>query len=242
MSEWVLLAVDQEVCWLAKETTCSFCGRDLILRPPEKTLWPDISIERLADEDYSTAATIVRRFLSAAAWRWKVPFREMGQSGGTHRTRIGGRMDSPLRIFPGLDLSEISVPRTTEQRRAMALYREALGLEPNQTYKFLALFRIFNITLGTPTRQITWINDHVLDVDFPALNRVSSLKQKMPAGYASIGEYLYAADRSAIAHAFQPPLVDPDEVSDTYQINLDYPLVEKLVDLYMELELGLPST
>ncbi|MFQ5849852.1 MAG: hypothetical protein ACE5JU_04590 [Candidatus Binatia bacterium] len=160
MDDWVVIGVDQEVCWTETEKTVQFRGRDLILRPPEKSGWPDVSTQRLPGESYFTAGTIVRRFLSAMTWRWKVPIREIGQSGGTHRIRIGGRVEGTRRVFPGLDFSNLHEATTLEQERGLSLYRDALGLEPNHTYKFLGLFRIFNITLPDSQAHKEWINNH----------------------------------------------------------------------------------
>jgi len=199
-----------------------------------------VSIERREGESYFAAASVVRRFLSVLAWKWRVPFREMGQTGGTHRIRVGGRVDMPLRIYPSLDFSKLFVPATSEQERALALYREALGLEPNQTYKFLALFRIFNVTLAGPQEQINWIDHQLQDVSYPASDRILVLQKEMGSRYKSVGDYLYAAGRSALAHSSRPPLIDPDEFNDTYRINLDLPVIEQLLRLYMERELGLP--
>lgn len=235
MSEWVVIAVDQEVCWVETDMSVSFRGRDFLLRPPAGKLWPDVSIARLTEESYFSAGTLVRRFLSAITWRWKVPIREMGQSGGTDRFRIGGRADKHLKTSPGIDFCDLPYTTTPQQDRALALYREALGLEPNSTYKFLALFRILNITLPDSQSQKKWI-----DQQLRALIRCHERVNDLQAVNKDVGDYLYNAGRSALAHAFQSPLIDPDVFDDTYRINLDLPLVEELVKLYIEQELGVP--
>ncbi|MFQ5849851.1 MAG: methylamine utilization protein MauJ [Candidatus Binatia bacterium] len=73
-------------------------------------------------------------------------------------------------------------------------------------------------------------------MDFLSQERVKELQRV----HQDIGHYLYDSGRSALAHAFQPPLIDPDLFDDTYRINLDLPVLEELVKLYMERELGLP--
>ena len=234
MSEWVVIAVDQQVCWVEAVTTVSFLGRDLVMRPPDGERWADVSIARLPGESYFAAGTVIRRFLSAVAWRWTVPIREIGQSGGTQRTRVGGRLEGPLRIFPGIEFSNLPQAVTLEQERALALYRDALNLEPNHTYKFLALFRIFGITLPRSEDQKNWINQQL-----GTLIRCQGRVKELQATHNDVGAYLYYAGRSALAHAFQPPLIDPDVFDDTYRINLDLPVVEELIELYMEQGLGL---
>jgi hypothetical protein len=236
MGDWVVLAVDQEVCWTERENLGQFRGRDLVLRPPDGDAWADVSIERLPNESYFAAGTIVRRFLSAMTWRWKVPIREIGQSGGTHRDRIGGRVEGTRRVFPGLDFSTLHDAITSEQERALSLYRDALGLEPNHMYKFLGLFRILNIILPNSQSQKNWINNHLGNLDVLSQERVKEIQK----AHKDVGHYLYDSGRSALAHAFQPPFIDPDLFDDTYRINRDLFVVEKLVKLFMEQELALP--
>jgi hypothetical protein len=177
MGDWVVIAVDQEICWTEREEIVQFRGRPLVLRPPDESSFADVSIERLPDESYFVAGTIVRRFLSAMTWRWNVPIREMGQSGGTHRFRIGGRVEGTRRIFPELDFSTLHVATTPEQERALSLYRDALGLEPNHTYKCLGLFRILNITLPDSRTQKHWINNQLEKLDFVSKERVKKFKR-----------------------------------------------------------------
>jgi hypothetical protein len=154
MGDWVVIGVDQEVCWAETEKMVQFRGRHLISRPPDGSAYAGVSLERLANESYFAAGTIVRRFLSAMTWRWRVPIREIGQSGGSHRIRIGGRTEGTRRVFPGLDFSDLHEAKTSQQERALSLYRDALGLEPNHTYKFLGLFRIPNITLELYSKSV----------------------------------------------------------------------------------------
>jgi hypothetical protein len=213
------------------------------MRAPEGEYSGDVSLEREPGETNFAATTLVRRFLSAAAWKWRVPIREIAQGGGTHRFRVGGRQESHLKLYPGLNFSSLDVGTNQEQDRALALYREALGLEPNQTYKFLGLLKILNITLTNGPEQIRWIDQHLQQIPFPAAARVAVVGSEIATSkrFTSVGDYLFAAGRSAMAHAFQPPFVDPDDAEHTYKINLDLPVVESLANLYMERELGLPT-
>jgi methylamine utilization protein MauJ len=59
--------------------------------------------------------------------------------------------------------------------------------------------------------------------------------------YPSVGAYLYAAGRSAMAHASADPLVDPDLLDDTYRINKDLIVIEALVERYVVAVLNLPE-
>jgi len=143
-------------------------------------------------------------------------------------------------VLPGFHLDGLVELTTPEQELALALYREAIGI-PDNTYKFLALFRILNISLKAPQHQIEWIDNQLPTIQYPAAERIAALAREVVNPYSSVGAYLYAAGRSALAHAFAPPFVDPDLMDDTYRINRDLIVVEELVDRYMTAALGLPE-
>ena len=178
------------------------------------------------------------RFLSVIAWKRKAYIRVVGHGGGSQPSRVGGRREAVgLRVtyHPGYDATDFPAPTTQQQDLAVALYREAIGLE-DATYRFLGLFRILNITLGAGPAQAAWINAHLADlVAYPA-----ERAREIDATKGDVGRYLYQGGRSALAHAAIPPVVDPDVMSDTHRIGLDGLLVEALVHLYMEKVLGLP--
>ena len=75
MGDWVVVGVDQDVCWAESERTLPFRGRELILRPPEGERYADISLESLTGEPYEDGATLIRRFLSVQSWLHEQPFR-----------------------------------------------------------------------------------------------------------------------------------------------------------------------
>jgi hypothetical protein len=241
--EWVVVAVEPAVEWpQGGEVTASFRGRDMIIRPETAEVWADVSMLREPNETDFAAYTLVRRFLSAMAWKRRAALREEGTTGGTHRIRIGGRRQVQGSIvLPGYHLAGLVERPTPEQELALALYREAIGIADN-TYRFLALFRILNISLRTPQAQIQWINDQLGTIAHPARHRAEELaRQTGQPPYPTVGAYLYAAGRSALAHAYADPLVDPDLMDDTYRINLDLILVEALVERYMVGALNLPE-
>jgi hypothetical protein len=46
MGDWVVVGVDQDVCWVSSKTSTPFRGRDLILRPPDGQAYADVSLEQ----------------------------------------------------------------------------------------------------------------------------------------------------------------------------------------------------
>jgi hypothetical protein len=239
--DWVVVGVESEAVWVKQNTTIEFRSRELLLRPPlDRDTFPDVAVRQAVGESYDATATFVHRFLSVIVWRRKAYIRVVGHTGGTHPTRVGGRKEPVglrFTLHPGYDPADLPTPPTPSQDLALALYREALGLV-DDTYKFLGLFRILNITLRTSGDQIRWVNGHLGDLVGYPVERCHAITAK---GEPDIGAYLYRAGRSALAHAAVPPVVDPDIMEDTHRINLDMPLLTALVELYMERELALPG-
>jgi hypothetical protein len=238
--DWVIVGVEPEVVWVEQDTSIEFRSRELLLRPsPGGGAFPDVAVRQVVGESYYAAGTFVHRFLSVIVWKHKAYIRVAGHTGGTHPTRVGGLKEPVgLRVthHPGYDPADLPTPPTPSQDLALALYREALGLV-DDTYKFLGLFRILNITLRTSADQIRWVNGHLGDLVGYPIERCHAITAQ---GEPDVGSYLYRAGRSALAHAAVPPVVDPDVMEDTQRINLDLPLITAMVELYMECELALP--
>ena len=238
--DWVVVGVEPEAVWVEQNTTSAFRGRELLLRPSSGGgVLPDVAVRQAVGESYYATATFVHRFLSIMVWKRKAYIRVVGHTGGTHPTRVGGLKEPVgLRVIhrPGYDPSDLPALPTPSQDLALALYREALGLV-DDTYKFLGLFRILNITLRKPADQIRWVNEHLGDLVGYPIERCRTITAQ---GEPDVGVYLYHAGRSALAHAALPPVVDPDVMEDTHRINLDLPLLTAMVELYMERELALP--
>ncbi len=242
MADWVVVAVEEYRLWPESEMRVQFRARELILRAGEGDLYPDVSLLRAPNESYYEAATLVHRFLSALCWVKRTPLITTGHSGGTHRTPIGGRPARPSVPWissvvsrPEFTISSLPEVLTPESELALALYREALGLN-HVTYQFLAFFKILNIRHASGSDQIAWINSVLGNVPHPAAQRVQTLQKSHP----NVGEYLFVQGRCAVAHANAPPTVDPDRIDQTSQFHSDLLIVRNLAECFMETELAIP--
>ena len=242
MPDWVVVAVDVPDIWPSPEATARFRKREFILRPGEGEVYPDASLLRESGESYEEAATLIYRFLSALCWVERIPLVTKGHSGGTNRTRIGGRPVRPSLpwVSTVMQPREFKVPSlpesvSSEGELALALYREALGLN-HETYQFLGFFKILNIRYANGKDQENWINKNLDKLRYPTLGRVQELQQSQ----SNIGQYLYRRGRNAVAHANAPPTVDPDRLDHTHQFNLDLPVIRELAEYFIETELGVP--
>jgi hypothetical protein len=125
----------------------------------------------------------------------------------------------------------------TDERsiRAIAIYREALSIR-NAPYEFLGYMKIINILFKQGNQQIGWINATLpLLTEKHARSRIDELK----VTEADVGKYLYESGRCAVAHAFDVPVVNPDDPIDIFRLSADMPVARALAEYLIEHELVL---
>ena len=86
--------------------------------------------------------------------------------------------------------------------------------------------------------QKNWINATIDKLkDHQALTRLKMLKSEGE----DVGQYLYQSGRCAVAHAFDEPLVDPEDSKDLERLTRDLPVIKALAEYLIECELGVKS-
>src|SRR5262249_54561977 len=101
---------------------------------------------------------------------------------------------------------------------------------------FLGYFKIINTRYPDGAPQIAWINRTLpLLTDEAANKRVADLT----ATENDIGRYLYVSGRCAVAHAFNNPVVDPDNPEDLLRLGADMPVAKALAEYLIEHEYGI---
>lgn len=244
---FAVVAVETRILWPATDTSVQFAGQTLTLRPGTSKLYPTVYTKYDPDtqEAWGDAHSLLRRFLSALAWSGEQAVRDVTSGGGGFPIKLGraeelptGREPStePFRWEPPADY----LPEPTDQRAklALALYREALGLEhENLPYAFLGFAKVLNI-IGNGKSQVAWINGAIGGIkDRVARARVSQIQ----ADGQDVGDYLYGSGRCAVAHAANDPVVDPDDAADTMRLGKDLPVAKALAQHFIEGELGIKS-
>ena len=105
-------------------------------------------------------------------------------------------------------------------------------------YQFLSFAKVLNLRLANGDQQIEWIDLNVDSVVEPyARLRLDTLKGQV----SSVGQYLYASGRCAVAHASEAPRVDPDDPDDLNRLREDMPLMRALARLFIERKLGVKT-
>lgn len=244
---YAVVAVETRIPWPTAETSIQFEGKTLTLRPGGSKLYPTVYTKYEPDtQDASHGAhSLLRRFLSALAWAGEDQVRDPQAAGGGFAIQIGRAEELTKQQVPSSLESRWEppanyLPQSTDPRArlALALYREALGLQRDSApYAFLGFAKILNIH-GGGKKQVAWINDVVDKLRGPfAPGRVAEIK----ATETDVGEYLYGSGRCAVAHANNDPVVDPDDASDTLRLRRDLPVVKALAEYFIEHELGVKS-
>jgi hypothetical protein len=233
---WVVVGVETSVGWPTVETRVPFRGREVILRPETDTLAPTVIAEYAPPATYEETLLIVREFLSSLAWVEGHPIRETVTTGGGFPIRVG--KSAPVNVTrPGFRVDYLPDPPNPRARLALALYRDALGVN-SEPFRFLGFYKIINVVRGTGPQQIAWINARVNALeDYRAQERAAQLRA---AGH-DIGAYLYESGRCAVAHAYSDPLVNPENPDDTERLAKDMPLVKALAEDVIENQLGVQS-
>jgi hypothetical protein len=105
-------------------------------------------------------------------------------------------------------------------------------------YEFLGFYKIINIVHAGGNDQMRWINEAVNHIDdHIALQRLAEIRREDP----DVGRYLYVSGRCAVAHAFNEPVVDPDDPADTQRLARDLLLMRRLAEYCIEHDLGVKS-
>lgn len=233
---WVVVGVETSVGWPTAEIRVDFRGRELILRPETDTLAPSVVAGYEPPETYEQTLLLMREFLSSLAWVEQKSIREVMTTGGGFPIRVGKSPGFRV-INPSFRVDYLQDPRDPRTRLALALYREALGVD-SVPYKFLGFFKIINILYPKGPDQVRWINA-TLDLleNYEAKARAADLR----ATGEDIGEYLYVSGRCAVSHANTEPIVNPEKPEDTERLARDMPLIRGLAEYFIERELGVQS-
>lgn len=236
MATWVVVGVDSSVAWPTVDTDIEFSGHQMTLRPGSKELVPTIAFEYPATLSFDEALLIVRRFLSSLAWVERSAVREEGVTGGSHPIRIGWPLKGNV-ITHNFRQDYLPAPEDRRARLALALYREALGVN-SIAYAFLGFFKIINLVRKTGREQKEWINTALPRIkDHRAVER----KTELDKTESNLAAYLYESGRCAVAHAYSEPIADPEDVADRTRLAKDLSLIQALAEHAIESEFGVQS-
>jgi hypothetical protein len=226
-------------------------GQTLVLIPGAKqkddrfgNIYPMVALDVPGGMSFEDGQRLIAAFLSSVAWVKRAPIQAAMWSGGNLPRPLGGK-DARIETDDRFALDYLPEPVEERTKVALALYREGLTLN-NIAYQCLSLFKVLNLVEGGGPAQIAWI-----DANWQAAsNIVFGLhdwvqRANLQPGQ-TVGNYLYATNRCAVAHAnsnptAQNPMVDPDDPSDRQRLTFDWPMVKALIEYLIENTLGVKS-
>lgn len=170
------------------------------------------------------AETSVNQLLSFLVWQHQIPIRKSyGVSGPRRNIPLtwGPRMTDGIKIDPQYLLSKYIKPNSLEKERALSFYKEGLNSE-SVFYKFFNFWKIIEVAISQKEARHNWIRTTALKL------RLEKRRAEEISAQQDIAEYLDYHCRSAIAHVFRKPYIDPDKLEDNTRISKDVRLVEEL--------------
>lgn len=228
--------------------TITFQSRTLYLIPgqpkkegaPSGDFYPMVAFEH-SGMSFEDGQRLISAFVNSVAWVRQSSIRTAMFSGGSRVYRLGGQ-DARALVDNRFELNYLPEPADEKARLALAFYREGLTLN-SIAYQCLSFFKILNITLRRGKDQIAWINANIADAR--KRDTFGTHEWEKKAGFNSTnetaGSYLYVSNRCAIAHAYNDPLINPDDPNDRRRLSNDMPIVKVLAEHFIEKEFGVKS-
>jgi hypothetical protein len=240
MDRWLNVGVKGSAVWPTQETTVTFGGHKLVLKPATRETEQSVHINLRGISDVD-ALTLINRFLSILSWCDDQPMENRyGWSGNPVPVPVPreSRVVGSSIAFPFYR----DLERDEKARLALALFREARTVN-STPFEFLSYFKILNIFWKDRLETINGQRQNPIIEgiratlpklkDELAVNRLRALGTTEP----DVPKYLYESGRCAIAHAYADPIVDPDDVSDLRRLSEDLYIVKEIAEHLIEAEL-----
>lgn len=239
-SRFLNIGVDNQVTWPLEETLIDFDCYKLVLMPKTadnvQSIHIDLHTNELTNEE---AMTVINRFLSLMTW-----------CDDQFAIAQGGWSGNPIPVaVPKRNLAftttqqwlfSRSIPITEEERRALALYREARNAEQNFmiSYAVLNYYKIIEIRHHGSPASIRWVADNL-----PVVLNDPSDQHGVETFLSACGQekpetYIYAACRVAVAHVSPNRPSDPDDLVELRRLHNAADIMRRLARRFITVELG----
>ncbi len=229
------MGLDSDVGWPSKKQSVQFRGCTITLRPETEDHAPSLVLELDGKLTEIEARQLLQEFLSGLAWIRRQGITETFSITCSAAPMAVGKRKA--RMISDAPIEHIPAPDTPKAQLALALYREAMAVNVIP-YKFLGFFKIINVLHGKSCDQKKWINGAIASInDSRARVRVAELSNDEK----DLGHYLFVSGRCAVAHAYDDPVVNPDDPVDVRRLASDLPVIQSLAEIAIEQELGVKS-
>jgi len=237
-SRFLNMAADNHVTWPPEPMLVKFDGHQFVLMPRTKDKIQSVHVDLVGNRlDANGATTVIRRFLSLMAW-CDDGFATLGF--GWSGNPVPVPVAKPELAFRTTSrfIFDRKMPQTSQARRALALYREALNAKHSQliSYAVLNYYKIIELARHHrgPTKK--WFRDN-----FAYARGFDHLKGSLHdfdklRGTIEPHEYIYKSCRLAVAHAGKDSESDPDDASELLRLHTAANIMQVLARHCIEVE------
>ncbi|MFA6128258.1 MAG: methylamine utilization protein MauJ [Bacteroidales bacterium] len=231
--------------WVENITEINFLGYKMELIPESSTSdaiirFPlgDVFFKAGQNANWPTVVelfSLVLRLLSIFSWAYKISFECNGLMTVVTGLGVKTRLNN-IHVKNFITPTDLFIWADEKTKLALALYRQALTTA-SIPLQFLSFAKILNIQYVDRIQIAAFNRITGLLTETKAVNRVRELDSMG----IDVGERLYKSGRCAIAHANVQPTIDPDDPTDSYELNLDMPIVRGVAEYIIQVELNLQN-
>ncbi len=236
--EWVVANIETTIAWPTRLQTLKYQGHKYWVIPVTTDAYPGIAA-RTDGIGRSELQRQILRLLSVISWVESGGAILNSFSGGGLPHSLGRKLESSYTRSGGLDLSYLPDVTDQDARLALALMREARGLN-HSAYSFLSFFRAIEIAVGDGNKRKKWMPTAIESLTDK--RAIEAIQEVRAAGVTDIALHLFESGRCAIAHATSRPIINPDDPNDTWRLRRELPIVEQLAERAIEERLGVKTT
>jgi hypothetical protein len=236
--DWLVVSLTTNVAWPVRAQMTRYRGFDLWILPLMEGFHPAVTVKRPVDLSRRDAEILLMRFISSIAWTEGSGVIAEFITGGSMPRPVGMRRQLGNVICHQLDLSYLPEPSEEKAMLALALMREGRALN-HPAYSFLSLYRAFEVCLPGNQRG-TWIDGHIVHVT--SRRAIEAIAKLRASGVTDIGRHLRETCRSAIAHANNDPIINPDHPEDGRMLQEAAPVMDAIAELAIERTLGVQTS
>lgn len=243
-SHFLNIGVDNQVTWPRTEMRVKFDRYHLVMMPKTKenvqSLHIDLTANKLTMEE---AMTVINRFLSVMTWcDDQYAIAEGGWGGGPVPVAVAKRNLAFTTAYQWL--FDRDIPSSEDARRALALYREARNAEQNYmiSYAVLGYYKIIEIHHPSWKVATKWIADNLPPILTDPHDQHGIDKFLEACGEEKPEIYIYAACRSAVAHASPNRKSDPDDTMELRRLHNAADVMRRLARRFISIELGVSDS
>ena len=239
--EWICLNVQPNVAWPVRPQSVDFAGLRIWIMPITSDCYPGVAVLCAPEVRREQAEGVLYRFLSVISWQERCGIVVEHRSGGNLPRMVGKGDAKNFIVRDVFDLTDLICPEDEEAQIALALIREARGLN-HIGYAFLSYWRVLELAFPQPPKRIAWM-EKVL----PTLRGqgvAEALTSIAALGVTDVCLHLRDSGRCAIAHASTQPIINPDNPRDAERLYRELPLVREMAVRAVEerFEIDSPST